>query len=59
MALKDVLDSVGVSWSNDARDSNEGFEAKAKACNAFGTQRLQYPLIKEYTLNHIRDPAIV
>ena len=21
-----------------------------------GTQRLQYPLIREYTLNHIRDP---
>ena len=22
-------------------------------------QRLQYPLIKEYTLNHIRDPTMV
>ena len=24
-----------------------------------GTQRLQYPLLKEYTLNQIRDPTIV
>ena len=23
------------------------------------TQRTQYPLIKEYTLNHIRDPIII
>ena len=23
------------------------------------TQRLQYPLIKEYTLNHTRDPTII
>ena len=23
------------------------------------TQKLQYPLIKEYTLNHIRDPTII
>ena len=23
------------------------------------TQRLQYPLIKEYTLNHNRDPTII
>ena len=22
------------------------------------TQRLQYPLIREYSLNHIRDPTI-
>ena len=22
-------------------------------------QRLQYPLIKEYTVNHIRDPTII
>ena len=22
-------------------------------------QRLQYPLIKEYALNHIRDPTII
>ena len=24
-----------------------------------GTQRLQYPLIKEYSLNHTRDPTII
>ena len=23
------------------------------------SQRLQYPLIKEYTLNHTRDPTII
>ena len=23
------------------------------------SQRLQYPLIKEYTLNHSRDPTII
>ena len=26
---------------------------------AVATQRLQYPLIKEYPLNHIRDPTII
>ena len=24
-----------------------------------GTQRLQYPLIKEYSFNHIRDPTTI
>ena len=23
------------------------------------TQRTQYPLLKEYTLNHIRDPIVI
>ena len=27
--------------------------------SAQDTRRLQYPLIKEYTLNHIVDPSIV
>ena len=26
---------------------------------AFGAWRLQYPLLKEYTLNHVRDPTII
>ena len=40
----------------------EGLASKMKCLGlevlqtAIVTQRLQYPLIKEYTLNHIRDP---
>ena len=26
---------------------------------AGGTQRLQYPLMKEYILNHSRDPTVI
>ena len=29
------------------------------ACFKCRTERTQYPLIKEYTLNHIRDPTII
>ena len=32
---------------------------KRSVLGAKGTQNLQNPLIKEYTLNHIRDPIII
>ena len=35
-------------------------EALASAyLSIYSTQRLQYPLIEEYTLNHISDPTII
>ena len=38
-------------WGLAARASGSGFGVEA--------QRLQNPLIKEYTLNHIRDPTVI
>ena len=34
-------------------------EAEASTEVSSGAQRLQYPLIKEYSLDHIKDPTII
>ena len=36
----------------------EATKTKMGIIAVLGTQRLQYPLIREYSLNHIRDPTI-
>ena len=41
------------------RGREEGFSVQGVGFRARETQRLQYPLSKEYTLNHIRDATII
>ena len=45
------LRALGLRPSTAFKISNSGAGSR--------TQRLQYPSVKEYTLNHIRDPTII
>ena len=41
-----------------SRLSEYVLNSQALQLQSFTPQRLQYPLIEEYSLNHIRDPTI-
>ena len=55
--LRDYRGSLGKcqrTWSCE-----ETFKSGLGLGRGPASQRLQYPLIKEYTLNHIQDPTII
>ena len=50
-----ALALLGAEASNEGLEGFSGFRVQGLGC----TQRAQYPLIKEYSLNHNKKPYII